>query len=136
MNYSELKVIMYNEKKTLEELLRLLEKQYELIMQKDVFAIDKLATDIQNISVELAKCEVNRRNVVGEHESMKTLVEESEDIKLKEVYKEVVSLLRLITLQKDTNETLLKQELIFTKKIMNIIKPNANVTYNASGQIK
>lgn len=136
MNYSELKVIMYEEKNILEELLRLLQKQYELIMKKDVYAIDRLVLDIQDISVKLAQQEVKRRNLVNTDTSMKQLVENSEDIKLKEVHKDITSLLRLISLQKDTNETLLKQELMFTKKLMNIIKPNANVTYNASGVIK
>ena len=68
---------------------------------------------------------------------MKDFVLNSQDKELEEIYRRIQKLLNEIKLQKDTNELLIKQQLGFTNKILNLINPKRNVTtYNSYGNIK
>ncbi|MBC6002505.1 FlgN protein [uncultured Clostridium sp.] len=132
----ELKVVIYEQRKLFKKLLDLLDEQHEFIINKEVTKMDKIAKDLENISRDIAKLEIQRRNIITEEVSMSSLIENCEDEKIKEAYEEIKSNIKMIELQKEANQTLLKQRLFFTKKMMNVIKPNQGIgTYNAYGQV-
>ncbi|CEN21696.1 flagellar protein FlgN [Paraclostridium sordellii] len=132
----ELKVIIYEERKLFNKLLDLLDEQHDYIVNKEVTKMDKIAKDLENLAREIAKIEIQRREITSSDVSMSSLIENCEDEKIKEAYNEITSNIKMIELQKETNQTLLKQRLFFTKKMMNVIKPNQGIgTYNAHGQV-
>jgi flagellar biosynthesis/type III secretory pathway chaperone len=135
---TDLKVIIYEEKNILSKMLNLLDEQYKYILEKDIKKLNEIVKDLEDTSRELASLEIKRRSIVSEDMSMKSIVDESNDEHFQEAYKDIVSTIKMVELQKETNDILIKQELFFTKKMINFIKPNnknAN-TYNAYGQIK
>ena len=132
----ELKVVIYEQRKLFKKLLDLLDEQHEFIINKEVTKMDKIAKDLESISRDIAKLEIQRRNIISEGVSMSSLVVSCDDDKIKEAYEEIKSNIKMIELQKEANQTLLKQRLFFTKKMMNVIKPNQGIgTYNAYGQV-
>ncbi len=132
----EIKVIIYEEKNILKNLLSLLDEQYDAIINKDIIAMDKIASKLDETSKELAKIEIQRRNIMGSEVSMKETVELCDDENIKSAYEEIVSTLRMVQLQKEANDTLIKQKLFFTKKMINFIKPSKDVgVYNAYGKV-
>ena len=109
---SELKVIIFEQKKILQNLLKLLDEQYNLVLNKDVIALGKIAEDIEE----------EGKNTDDEH--------------ITNVYNEMKELLTNLQKQKDINNTLIKQRLFFTNKMINVIKPSKSVnTYNAYGKV-
>lgn len=132
----ELKVIIYEQKKLFKELLSLLDEQYEFIVNKEVTKMDKIAKTLENLSRDIAKIEIQRRSIVGTEASMSSLVSNCNDEKIKEAYEEIKTNIKMIEIQKEANQTLIKQRLFFNKKMMNVIKPNQGIcTYNAYGQV-
>ncbi|MDU3335672.1 flagellar protein FlgN [Paraclostridium bifermentans] len=132
----ELKVIIYEQRKLFKELLNLLDEQYDLILGKDPTLLDKIARKLENISRDIAKLEIQRRNIVGSDFSMGTLIEENDDKNIKEAYEEIKSTIKMIEVQKESNHVILKQKLFFTKKMLNVIKPSQGTgTYNYCGQV-
>lgn len=133
---SSLKEILIIEGKRLEELLVLLDKQYKLILNKDVFNMEAITEEIQLKNKEVAEAEVQRRKFLG-NTSIREYVNNSKDSELDEVYRAMQRLLNELILQKDTNELLIKQQLAFTNKLLNIMNPKKDAaTYNAYGNIK
>lgn len=133
---SSLKEILIVEGKRLEELLVLLDKQYKLILNKDVFNMEAITEEIQLKNKEVAEAEVQRRKFVG-NTSIREYVNNSKDSELDEVYRAMQRLLNELILQKDTNELLIKQQLAFTNKLLNIMNPKKDAaTYNSYGNIK
>ncbi|WP_053831643.1 flagellar protein FlgN [Paraclostridium bifermentans] len=132
----ELKVIIYEQRKMFKELLNLLDEQYDLILGKDPTVLDKIARKLENVSRDIAKLEIQRRNIVGSDFSMETLIEENDDKNIKEAYEEIKSTIKMIEVQKESNHVILKQKLFFTKKMLNVIKPSQGTgTYNYCGQV-
>ena len=132
----ELKVIIYEQRKMFKELLNLLDEQYDLILGKDPTLLDKIARKLENISRDIAKLEIQRRNIVGSDFSMGTLIEKNDDKNIKEAYEEIKSTIKMIEVQKESNHVILKQKLFFTKKMLNVIKPSQGTgTYNYCGQV-
>lgn len=132
----ELKVIIYEQRKLFKELLNLLDEQYDLILGKDALLLEKVTKKLENASRYIAKLEIQRRNIVGSDFSMGSLVEKSDDKNIKEAYEEIKQTIKMIELQKESNQTLLKQKLFFNKKMLNMLKPNQGIgTYNYSGQV-
>ncbi|OSB10670.1 flagellar protein FlgN [Paraclostridium bifermentans] len=132
----ELKVIIYEQRKMFKELLNLLDEQYDLILGKDPTVLDKIARKLENVSRDIAKLEIQRRNIVGSDFSMGTLIEENDDKNIKEAYEEIKSTIKMIEVQKESNHVILKQKLFFTKKMLNVIKPSQGTgTYNYCGQV-
>lgn len=132
----ELKVIIYEQRKLFKELLNLLDEQYDLILGKDPTVLDKIARKLENVSRDIAKLEIQRRNIVGSDFSMGTLIEENDDKNIKEAYEEIKSTIKMIEVQKESNHVILKQKLFFTKKMLNVIKPSQGTgTYNYCGQV-
>ena len=133
---SSLKLIIFEEKRILQELMNLLDKQYNLILSDEVVALDKVNEDIELIGKKLATIEIKRRDLIKDN-NFKEIIENSYDKHLKDVYEEVKGLLRDIELQNDTNSTLIKQRLFFTNKMIDVIKPSKNIgTYNSYGNVR
>lgn len=132
----EIKVIIYEEKNILKNLLALLDEQYDCIINKEIIKMDKIASKLDETSKELAKIEIQRRNIMGSEASMKQIVELCDDENIKNAYDEIVSTLRMVQLQKEANDTLIKQKLFFTRKMINFIKPSKDIgVYNAYGKV-
>lgn len=132
----ELKVIIYEQRKLFKKMLDLLDEQYDLILEKDATLLDRVARNLESTSREVAKLEIKRRNIVEENTSMSSLVDMCNDENIKEAFEEIKSTLKMIEIQKDSNNTLLKQKLLFTKKMLNMINPRQGVgTYNYCGQV-
>lgn len=132
----EIKVIIYEEKNILKNLLALLDEQYDCIINKEIIKMDKIAKKLDETSKELAKIEIQRRNIMGSEASMKEIVQLCDDENIKNAYDEIVSTLRMVQLQKEANDTLIKQKLFFTKKMINFIKPSKDIgVYNAYGKV-
>ena len=132
----EIKVIIYEEKNILKNLLALLDEQYDYIINKEIIKMDKVAKKLDETSKDLAKIEIQRRNIMGSEASMKEIVQLCDDENIKNAYEEIVSTLRMVQLQKEANDTLIKQKLFFTKKMINFIKPSKDIgVYNAYGKV-
>ncbi|WP_270659152.1 flagellar protein FlgN [Paraclostridium bifermentans] len=132
----ELKVIIYEQRKLFREVLNLLDEQYNLILGKDVKLLEKVAKKLENASRNVAKLEIQRRNIVGSNFSMGSLIEESDDKNIKETYEEIKQTIKMIEIQKESNDVILKQKLFFNKKMLNVLKPSQGIgTYNYSGQV-
>lgn len=135
---SDLKVIMYEEKKILKNMMDLLTEQFDYIVQKDVENLNKLNLELENISSELATMEIKRRQIFSNKFPLNEIVENSNDDYLKDLYKDLKYIINLAKNQQESNESLIKKELIFTKKMIDFIKPiNKQVaTYNSYGNIR
>lgn len=132
---SELKVIIFEQKKILQNLLKLLDEQYNLVLNKDVIALGKIAEDIEEEGKKLATIEIKRRNIASEEE-FNNFIKNTDDEHITNVYNEMKELLTNLQNQKDINNTLIKQRLFFTNKMINVIKPSKSVnTYNAYGKV-
>lgn len=132
---SELKVIIFEQKKILQNLLKLLDEQYNLVLNKDVIALGKIAEDIEEDGKKLATIEIKRRNIASEEE-FNNFIKNTDDEHITNVYNEMKELLTNLQKQKDINNTLIKQRLFFTNKMINVIKPSKSVnTYNAYGKV-
>lgn len=128
--------LMQSQEKDLQELLRLLEVQYSMIMNKDVFGLEGLVDKINECGKEIAKEEVERRNLIGE-ESLSEIISTSDDENLKKAYKDIQTTLKKVITNKDTNDLLIKQQLMFTNKMLNIMNPDREIkTYNSYGNLK
>ena len=132
----EIKVIIYEEKNILKNLLALLDEQYDYIINKEIIKMDKVAKKLDETSKELAKIEIQRRNIMGSEASMKEIVQLCDDENIKNAYEEIVSTIKMVEIQKQSNDTLIKQKLFFTKKMINFIKPSKDIgVYNAYGKV-
>ena len=132
---SELKLVIFEEKKILQSLLELLDEQYSLILSKDIIGLGKIADKIEEVGKNLAASEIKRRKIVSEEE-FNNFIKNINDEHIKGVYEEIKNLLNNLQNQKDTNNTLIKQRLFFTKKMINLIKPSKDIgVYNAYGKV-
>lgn len=131
----ELIKLMKNQDQELRKLLELLETQYNMIMSKDVFGLEGLVDKIYDCGKKIAKDEVERRNVT-ENKSIKEIVMESNDDELKKLYSEIQENLNQVIAKKETNELLLKQQLVFNNKMLQLLNPNREIkTYNSYGNL-
>lgn len=132
----DIKIIVYEEKNILKNLLNLLDEQYDYIINKDIIKMDKVAKRLDEASKELAKIEIQRRNIMGNEVNMREVVELCDDENIKRAYEEIRNTIRMIELQKEANDTLIKQRLFFTKKMINFIKPSKDIgVYNSYGKV-
>ena len=132
---SELKLVIFEEKKILQSLLELLDEQYSLILSKDIIGLGKIADNIEEVGKNLAASEIKRRKIVSEEE-FNNFIKNINDEHIKGVYEEIKNLLNNLQNQKDTNNTLIKQRLFFTNKMINVIKPSKGIgTYNSYGKV-
>ncbi|WP_291647811.1 flagellar export chaperone FlgN [Clostridium sp.] len=133
---NNLKDVLNDEEKELKELLVLLDEQYKLIIAKDIFKMEAIVEDIKQKNKEVAEIEVRRRRLLG-NQSIKEVILNSKDEELENGYRRIQNLLNEMILQKDTNDLLIKQQLSFTNKLLNLINPKRDIpTYNSYGSIK
>ncbi|MCE5220779.1 MAG: flagellar protein FlgN [Clostridium sp.] len=133
---NELINLMQNQNEELQKLLELLETQYKMIMSKDVFGLEGLVDKINECGKKIAQEEVNRRKLIGD-ESIKEIVSNSDNEELKEVFGKIQSTLNNVVLKKETNDMLLKQQILFNNKMLQIINPSREIkTYNSYGNLK
>ena len=96
-----------------------------------VYNAIKIAEDIEEEGKKLATIEIKRRNIASEEE-FNNFIKNTDDEHITNVYNEMKELLTNLQKQKDINNTLIKQRLFFTNKMINVIKPSKSVnTYNA-----
>ena len=132
---SELKLVIFEEKKILQYLLQLLNEQYNLILSKDVISLGVIADKIEEQGKKLANIEIKRRKIATEEE-FDNFIKNTDDEHIINVYEEIKTILTNLRDQKDINNTLIKQRLIFTNKMINVIKPSKGIgTYNAYGKV-
>jgi len=132
---NELIKLMQSQEEELKKLLELLETQYKMIMKKDVFGLEGLVDKINECGKRIAQEEVLRRKLIGE-DSIKEIVNNSDDEELKEVFAKIQTTLNDVILKKDTNDMLLKQQIVFNNKILALINPSREIkTYNSYGNL-
>ncbi|WP_235689125.1 flagellar protein FlgN [Clostridioides difficile] len=119
-------------------MMELLKEQFDYIVEKDLENLNMLNPKLEDISRELASIEIKRRQLFGDDISMSEVVENSNDRYLKEIYTDLKHILALAKNQQESNDSLIKKELIFTKKMINFIKPadKQTATYNSYGNIR
>lgn len=134
----DIKVALYEQKRILNEMLELLDEQFVAIARKDIEKLNEIIPKLENVNKELATIEIKRRNICSEKEKFEEIIQNSNDENLKKTYKNVKNILELVNHQYKSNEMLLKKELMFTKKMINFIKPGDNraLTYNSHGYMK
>ncbi|RII36205.1 flagellar protein FlgN [Clostridium chromiireducens] len=132
---NELIKLIQSQEEELEKLQELLETQYEMIMGKDVFGLEGLVDKINECGKKIAKQEIERRNILGDS-SITEVVNNSDNEELKESYAKIRDTLNKVTAQKETNDMLLKQQIIFNNKMLEIINPRREIkTYNSYGNL-
>ena len=129
-----LKAIMMEEINAVENLLKVLEDQHKHLFGKEPLLLEKDAELIKDASVEVAKVEKKRRNLfagMGKKEMFEMLDNEG-----REIYYKLDSTIHLCDLQRGTNDVLIKQNLMFTNKMLSFINPNREVNvYNGNGRL-
>lgn len=129
-------VLMREQEKHLKQLYELLDIQKDFIINKDVFGLEGIVDKINECSKKIAREEVARRNLLN-NKSLKEVVLNSNNDELKTAYIKISDTVRGVVNKKDTNELLLKQQLIFTNKMLNIMNPDKEIkTYNSYGSLK
>lgn len=127
---------MKSQEKHLIQLSELLEIQKNFIIKKDVFGLEGVVDKLNDCSKKIAREEVARRSILN-NKSLKEIVFSSNNEELKKTYNRVSDILINVKNKKDTNDILLKQQLIFTNKMLNILNPNNELkTYNSYGTLK
>lgn len=134
---ADLKVILYEEKEELDNIINLLDLQLDYILKKDIKNLNKLNKRLESASKNLATLELKRRHTFGDENEFLDYIETIEDEFLKNIYREIKDLLRSVSRQQEFNVDLIKKELNFTKRIIDVMKPNNSEvgTYNAKGQM-
>ncbi|SMC17946.1 Flagellar biosynthesis/type III secretory pathway chaperone [Clostridium acidisoli DSM 12555] len=128
--------VMKSEFDSLGELLVVLKEQHNAYIKKDLFALEGIVKKIENINGKVAKFEVERRKLVKD-KSMKVLIKEFNNEELEQNFNNVSNILKEVKSQKETNEFLIKQGLMFTNRMLNIFRPSKVAkTYNNFGKMR
>lgn len=113
----------------------ILEKQYKSIINKETFELDAIVDEIKLANREVAKQEVERRKLLN-GKKVQDIINESGNKELDRVYREIKMVLESIKHQNETNDLLIKQQLVFTNRMLNIINPKREKgTYNSYGRL-
>ena len=132
---NELIKLMQSQDDDLNELLELLETQYSMIMSKDAFGLEGLVDKINECGKRIAQDEVKRRKLT-ENKSIRNIVNESKDKDLIELYDKIQATLNAVVLKKETNDILLKKQILFNNKMLELINPRREIkTYNSYGNL-
>lgn len=132
----ELKRVMEDEFCSLKKMYDMLLKQQQLLVKKDVFGLDKVVTELDAIIKEIAKSEMNRVKVIND-KSMSEVLKDLNDTTINTLYANIRKLISEIKFQKDSNEIIIKQGIVFTTKLLNVVNPDRTVkTYNCYGKTK
>jgi flagellar biosynthesis/type III secretory pathway chaperone len=132
---NELIKLIQSQEEDLKKLLELLETQYKMIMSKDVFGLEGLVDKINECGKRIAQEEVGRRKLIGQ-KSIKEIVYNSDNEEIIHLYVEIQATLNKVILKKDTNDMLLKQQIVFNNKMLQILNPNReSKIYNSYGNL-
>ena len=127
--------IIQKETEALKGLLVILEKQYKSIINKETFELDAIVDEIKLANREVAKQEVERRTLLN-GKKVQDIINESGNKELDRVYREIKMVLESIKHQNETNDLLIKQQLVFTNRMLNIINPKREKgTHNSYGRL-
>ena len=127
--------IIQKETEALKGLLVILEKQYKSIINKETFELDAIVDEIKLANREVAKQEVERRKLLN-GKKVQDIINESGNKELDRVYREIKMVLESIKHQNETNDLLIKQQLVFTNRMLNIINPKREKgTYTSYGRL-
>lgn len=130
----ELNRIMVEEYKAIQALLGALDEQFEYLTKREVFALDKIVKRIESCAREVARFEVERRNIT-KGKAMSKIMSDINNEELKNNYRNIKKLLEEIQMQKETNELLIRQGLGFTTQMLNVLNPDKGPkTYTAYGK--
>lgn len=128
-------VIIQKEKDALNALLELLERQHKNILNKEIFALDAIVDEIKLANRAVAQQEVVRRKILN-GKKIQDIINESGNKDLDRAYREIKIILKSVEQQNETNELLIKQQLIFTNRMLSIINPKREMgTYNSYGRL-
>lgn len=130
--------IMKEEVELLKILLNFLEKQYNLLtaIEKDIVLISKIAEEMDEVVKNIANLEIQKKNILQGNSLLK-VVESYPNKEAKDIYDETLRLLDRISVQKDANFLLAKQQLFFTKSLLRAMTPKRNAEiYDSYGKIK
>lgn len=131
----ELKNLIKEQHEHLKKLLLLLDVQCKMIINKDIFGLESIVEKLNDESKLIAQVEVARRKMLG-NESIIEFIHQSNDYALQELYNELLNTLRDTIDKKKTNEILIKQQLTFTNRMLNIMNPDRQIkTYNSYGSL-
>ncbi|APF22158.1 flagellar protein FlgN [Clostridium butyricum] len=131
----ELKNLIKEQHEHLKKLLLLLDIQCKMIINKDIFGLESIVEKLNDESKLIAQIEVARRKMLG-NESIIEFIHQSNDYDLQELYNELLNTLRDTIDKKKTNEILIKQQLTFTNRMLNIMNPDRQIkTYNSYGSL-
>ena len=132
---NELIKLIQSQEEELTKLLELLETQYKMIMSKDVFGLEGLVDKINECGKRIAQEEVKRRKLIGE-EDITEIVNKSDNEGLKNTYNNIKLTLNEVIFKKETNDILLKQQIIFNNKMLAFMNPSREIkTYNSYGNL-
>jgi len=132
----ELKEILLEEINTVTNLLNLLEEQHGYLVNQEVFNLDGVIPKIEESCKAVASCESKRRNLIG-NKSMSIILEEIKDEELALAHERLLNLLQEVSVQKESNDLLIKQSLSFTSSMLNMLKPKKESnTYNGYGKLR
>lgn len=132
----ELIVLIKEQDNKLEELLVLLQLQYEFIINKNLFGLEDLVGKINDCGKRVGQAEVKRRNLIG-NISLTQLISEQNNDELNKVYENIKKTLNAVKIKKETNDLLIKQRLSFNSRMLSILNPNREIkTYNSYGSLR
>lgn len=133
---NELIKLITSQEGELRKLLDLLETQYKMIMSKDVFGLEGLVDKINVCGKKIAEEEVKRRKLLGDNDNISEIINKSNNDELKNHYNTIKDTLSAVLSQKETNDMLLKQQIVFNNKMLEFINPGREIkTYNAYGSL-
>lgn len=116
-------------------LSELLDTQYNMIINNDVFGLEGIVEKLKSCSKEIAEVEFERRNLIGS-DNVTTIVKNANNLLLNKAYDEIRTTLKDVKFKKDTNNLFIKQQLILTNKMISAMKPNSGTnTYNSMGNL-
>ena len=128
--------IIMQETRALKILLAFLEEQHDILIKNDILEIEEIVEKIQVSNKLIAEAEVERRKIVNGN-SMKDVLDKLNDEETDINYRNIKKLINEVKVQKDTNEMLIKMNLSFSIKMLNILQPDIKLkTYNANGKLK
>jgi len=130
----KLKEILMAQFKALSTLLASLDEQFLALTGNEVFKLEVIVAQIDSNCRQVAKCEIERRNLLGDKE-IGLVIEGIGDKQLDLDYRNIKKLIAKLQVQKETNDMLIRQGFAFTSKVLNILNPDRTPkTYNSYGK--
>ena len=130
----KLKEIFVAQFKALSALLSSLDEQFLALTGNEVFKLELIVAKIDSNCREVAKWEVERRNLLGNQEISEVILGIG-DKQLNLDFRNIKKLIAKLQVQKETNDMLIRQGFAFTTKVLNILNPDRTPkTYNSFGK--